>query len=157
MRSKLVLSFFICASVVAKADIISTNLIIWAKNGTKVAYALAEKPKVTFTETDLVIMTKGVEVSYPLESMARFTYEEDSETSVTELKAHDVSFKTNGESLLFPELKANSNVSVCNLNGTLVFQKTIMQNGEYVFPLSNLDAGVYLVKVNNLTYKIVKK
>ena len=62
-----------------------------------------------------------------------------------------------GESLLFPALKANSTVSVYSLNGTLVFKKTIHQNGEYAFPLSNLNAGVYMVNVNGLTYKIMKR
>ncbi len=154
----LLLSMIFCLCIVAKAEDNPTNLVVWAKDGTKVAYALTEKPKITFTETDLVITAKGVEVNYSLTNMARFTYEVDgATTSITDLKTGNVTLKINGEILLFPALKANSNVSVYSLNGTFVFQKTIMQNGEYAFPLSNLNAGVYLVKVNGLTYKIVKK
>ena len=72
-------------SMMAVANGPIANLVVWAKNGTKVAYALAEKPKVTFTETDLVITTNGVEVNYLLENMARFTYEKSSETGITDL------------------------------------------------------------------------
>ena len=144
-------------SLITKAEDNPINLVVWAKDGTKVAYALAEKPKVTFTETDLVITAKGVEVNYSLENMARFTYESNDESAIINLQTDESPFKFTGESLLFPALKANSTVSVYSLNGTLVFKKTIRQNGEYAFPLSNLNAGVYMVNVNGLTYKIMKR
>ena len=146
---------FTCLS--AMADEPKTQLVVWAKDGTKVAYALAEKPKVTFTETDLVIKAKGVEVNYSLVNMARFTYETNDETTIVNLQTEESLFKLTGESLLFPSLKANSTVSVYSLNGTQVLKKTIRQKGEYAFPLSNLSAGVYMVNVNGLTYTIVKR
>ncbi|MBQ4391703.1 MAG: T9SS type A sorting domain-containing protein [Prevotella sp.] len=132
-------------------------MVVWAKDGTKVAYALAEKPKVTFTETDLVIKTDGVEVNYSLENMARFTYEVNDETTIINLQTEESQFRLTRELLLFPSLKANSTVSVYSLNGIQIFRKTIHQKGEYAFPLSNLNAGVYMVNVNGLTYKIVKR
>lgn len=157
MKSKLLLSLLLGFSIFTKAENNPTNLVVWAKDGTKVAYALAEKPKVTFTETDLVITAKGVEVNYSLENMARFTYESNDESAIINLQTDESPFKLTGESLLFSALKANSTVSVYFLNGTLVFKKTVRQNGEYTFPLSNLNAGVYMVNVNGLTYKIMKR
>jgi len=151
----LVLLSYICLSAMANGP--KTQLVIWAKDGTQVAYALAEKPKVTFTETNLVITTNGMEVNYTLANMARFTYEYNTVTAITNLQTDESLFNFNGESLIFPALKANSTVSVYSLNGTLVFKKTVRQNGEYAFPLSNLNTGVYMVNVNGLTYKIAKK
>ena len=144
-------------SMMAVADEAINSLVVWAKDGTKVAYALADKPKVTFTGTDLVITSNGIEVNYALENMVRFTYEDFSQTGITNLKNGEISFKLNGEALLFPSLKANSTVSVYSANGTLVFKKTVSKDGEYSFPISNLKAGVYMVNVNGLTYKIVKR
>lgn len=134
-----------------------TQLIVWAKDGTKVAYLLSEKPKISFTETDLVITANDLEVNYALENMARFTYESNGNTAIRNLESDKALFKFEGESLLFPALKANSSIAIYALNGTLVLKKTIRQNGEYAFPLSNLNAGVYLVSVNGLIYKIVKR
>ena len=48
---------------------------VHSKDGSNVLYALEEKPKITFTDVDLIITTKGLEVSYPLKEMARLTYE----------------------------------------------------------------------------------
>lgn len=157
MKSKLLLSLLFAFNMLAKAENNLTHLIVWAKDGTKVAYALKEKPKVTFTEADLVITTNGVEVNYSLASMARFTYENNPSSSITNLETDKPYFKLEGDMLLFYDLKANSTVSVYSLNGTLMFSKTVQQNGEYAFSLSNLNTGIYLVTVNGLTYKILKK
>ena len=98
-----------------------------------------------------------MEVNYILDEMARFTYESNDESAIINLQTDETPFKLTGESLLFPALKANSTVSVYSLNGALVFKKTVRQNGEYAFPLSTLNVGVYMINVNGLTYKIVKR
>lgn len=157
MKTKLLTILLSLVYLSAMADEPKTHLVVWAKDGTKVAYALAEQPKITFTETDLVIKTNGIEVNYVLDKMARLTYESGEETAIRNLKSDEVFFKLDGESLLFPNLKANSTVSLHALNGALVFRRTIQADGVYSFPLSNLNAGVYIVTVNGLTYKIVKR
>lgn len=154
---KLLSILFLCFCVSAMAEDLKTHLVVWAKDGTKVAYALNEKPKVTFTETDLVITAKGVEVNYTLDNMARFTYETDNNSAIRDLQSDKVSFKLDGESLLFLNLSANSTISLHTLNGASVFSKTVSMAGEYSYPISNLNTGVYLVTVNGLTYKIVKR
>ena len=133
------------------------SLVVWAKDGSKVAFALSKKPKVIFTATDLQIRGKDIDVTYALDNMARFTYEKVDIDAIKDIKTEKVAFKFTGESLLFPALKANSTVWVYSLNGTLVFKKTVQAAGEYSFPISNLSTGVYFVSVNGLTYKIVKR
>ena len=154
-RILFVLLSLFCLS--AMADEPKTQLVVWAKDGTKVAYALAEKPKVTFTETDLVITANGMEVNYTLEDMSHFTYEDKVTTAVTDLRTGELFLKFDGESLLFPSLKVNSTVSIYSLGGALVFKKNVEHGGEYAFPLSGLAIGSYFVNVNGLTYKIVKR
>lgn len=134
-----------------------TNLVVWSKEGHKVAYALSETPKLTFTETDLVIETSRVTVNYNLDNLARFTYESDEEEAIHNLETGDNTFRFDGDMLLFPSLTAGSTVSIHSLSGALIIYKTIQTAGEYTFPLSHLDKGVYMVTVNGLTYKIVKK
>lgn len=157
MKKIILLMLLPLISIMAVADEPIDNLVVWAKDGTKVAYALAEKPKVTFTETDLVITSNGIEVNYVLENMARFTYEKSSSTRITNLENGETSFKLDGELLLFPSLKANSTIAIYSTNGTLVFKQTVRQNGEYAFSVSNLNTGVYIVNVNDLSYKIIKR
>lgn len=150
----LLLAFASVLTVAAKPII---NLAVYAKDGLKVWYALDEKPKITFTDTDLIITTKGVEVSYPLKDMARLIYENKEVTGIKKLHDDKVLFTLDGESIIFPCLKIKDIVSLYAINGTLIFKKNISTDGEYAFSLSDIAKGVYIVKVNSLTYKILKK
>ena len=89
-----------------------TKLIVWAKDGTKVTYVLNEKPLVTFTETDLVIHSNGIEMNYPLTSMARFTYEKGQNTGVRNINSIESHISFDGNLLCFHNLSMNSNVSL---------------------------------------------
>lgn len=156
MKRTILLALLPLTSMMAMANEPITQLVIWAKDGTKVAYALAEKPKLTFTESELVVKTDNIEVTYALEKMSRFTYESGSITGITDLRT-DTPFSLINEALVFPALPANSMVSVYSLNGSPVFKKTVRTAGEYAFPLSGLNTGIYLINVNGVTYKIIKK
>lgn len=148
----LLLSFF-CLSSIAEE---TTHVVVWAKDQSRVAYALDGNPKITFTETELVIESRGTKVNYPLESMDHLTYEAHP-SSIKDLRSDKELIRLEGESLLFPSLKANSTMSIYSTDGILVLRKNILQEGEYAFPLSLLPTGVYLVNVNGLTYKIVRR
>ena len=89
--------------------------------------------------------------------MARLTYENKEVTGIKKIHDDKVSFTHDGESIIFPCLKAKDIVSLYAINGTLIFTKNISTDGEYAFSLSDIEKGVYIVKVNSLTYKIMKK
>lgn len=148
---------FSCVCLSSFADEPTTELVIWSIDGTQVAYALVDKPKITFNETDLVISVNDIDIRYNLYYLERITYNNSTGIEKIDLKTDEPLFKLDGESLLFPSLKANSTVSIFSLSGSLVLRKTISCNGEYIFPLSNLNTGVYMVNVNGLTYKITKR
>ena len=50
-------------------------LVIQAKDGTKVAYALAEKPRLQFNDTELLVTTATLQVSYKRSDILRLTHE----------------------------------------------------------------------------------
>ena len=59
--------------------------------------------------------------------------------------------------LVISQMKANSTVNVYSMDGKLVSQLTAQRAGTYRLSLSSLPAGVYLVKADNITYKITKR
>lgn len=133
-----------------------TRLVVWSVDGSKTAYALTENPKITFSSDKLFIRTNTIEVSYDLDKTSQFTYEWGDETGITDLRT-DKPFTLEDEALVFPSMAANSTVSVYSLNGMLVFKKTVRKNVGYAFSLSNLNAGVYIVNVNGVSTKIIKR
>lgn len=150
----IIFTFFFCLSAIA--DKAKTQVVIWAKDGTKVAYALEDNPKITFTISELVIKANNVEVNYDLDKMLRFTYENEDFSNITDLKS-DEAFTFKNDALIFPTLPANSTIYIYSVNGTVIFNKKVQSTGKYAITLSNLNMGVYLVKVNGITHKILKR
>ena len=99
MQKLILFLFLLCFGLSLQAE---TNLVVWKKDGSKVAFALTEKPTVTFSETSLMINTTTVSVSYDLEDMAKFTYEDSAEEGIKNIENDkESSFKFDGEMLLF--------------------------------------------------------
>ena len=134
------------------------KLVVWEKGGAVVGnYELTYTPKVTFTETEMIITTSLADVYYyGLPNMWKLTYE-SVPTSVNNIMADNNAMLFNGDAIVFPALEAGSNIAVYAANGALVINKTVSSAGEYAFPISSLSQGVYMVNVNGKTYKIVKK
>lgn len=139
------------------ADNSKTQLYVWSKDGTKVAYSLSQNPKLTFTETEMVITGNNLEVIYPIAEMDRFAYKDEVTTLIFDLSTDERHLVMKEDYLLFPAIDCIREVSIYSLNGTKLLKKTLPAEGEYAYPFSNLSSGVYMVKVNGLTYKIVKK
>lgn len=151
----ILLLFFL--NVNAKATETFNNLVIWSKDGTKVSYALYERPKISFANENLVVNSNGIEVYYSLSKMLRFTYEKIPVSAISNIVEEESSFKIAKESMSFSSLKPNSKINIYKSNGILMFSKTIVKGGDYTFSLNNLPNDVYLINVNGLTNKIVKK
>lgn len=139
------------------ADGFST-LVVWAKDGSKVAYQLNDKPVLTFEEGDLVIKTKDITVNYALKQMQRFTFENNQNVANANLiSKEDIPFLMNTEYLLFPSLEKGSSIFIYSVQGQVVLKKTMTQAGDVSIPIDQLQSGVYFVQVNGITYKIMKK
>lgn len=138
------------------AQDIRYNLAVWAKDGTKVTYTLAENPNITFTKTDLIIKTNTVQVSYSLEQMLRITYEKIPTTDVVSLEENKP-FIFDGESLLFNVRDDRMKVSIASLDGKIVFSRSLEKANTLLVPLKSIGCGVFVVCVNGVTYKIAVK
>lgn len=132
-------------------------LTVWSKDGRETVFALADKPVVSFTETTLFIKTKGMEVSYPLKDMRKLSYDYDETVDVVDIQTDRRAVSLKGNTLVFRSLPLNSRIAVTASDGAVVLQRTITHQGSYSFSLSGMSAGVYLVSVNGLTYKVAKK
>ena len=135
-----------------------TTLVVWAKDGSKVAYLLENKPVLTFEEGNLVIKTKDITIHYVLKQMQRFTFENGQNVANTDLSSkEDIPFVMNTEYILFPSLEKGASILIYTVQGQVVVKKTMVQAGDVSVPISQLQSGIYFVQVNGITYKIMKK
>ena len=132
------------------------RLVVWMKNGERMLYDLEEQPKTTFANAELIITTNSVSASYPLSQVLRYTYEL-STSGVESVKENDIRISQKGNDLIFENLKPNTNISVYNMDGVLVSKKYSKAAQNVVVSLADHPVGVYLVKMSDVVYKIVKK
>lgn len=156
MKKLFLILFLIFFGLSMRAEI---KLVIWGKDGSQVAFALSEQPQLHFYEDNtMTVSSLSSEQKFTLSEIRKYTFEGLDDAGYRNLEDDRASsFKFDGELLLFPALKAGSTVTIYAVGGAVVMRKVIETAGDYSFPISHLDKGVYLVSVDGLTYKIVKK
>lgn len=155
---KIILSlllFFIAISTLANT--IYTNLVIWAKDGSKTLYAVEDTPKITFTGAEAFVITKDLRVTYKVDDLIRFTYEKSFATNTVKLHDNNYSFEITNNEIIFHALRCKDVFILRSLEGKLISKIIVSQNGTHAFSLSNLTTGVYIVQLNSLSYKIFKR
>lgn len=135
-----------------------THLTITAKDGTQIAFALQDKPQVTFVEDELYVLSLNMDVSYSLDNIAFFKYESrDISSNSINLQENGITYLLKNDYILFPALSKGTEVALYTIMGTMVFSTKTVQDGEYIIPISFLVPTVYVLKVNDLTCKMLKR
>ena len=132
-------------------------LVVETKDHVKTAYMLADKTQVRFAGTNLRVVSTKADVTYQLSDILRFTYETRSTTGISELRTTQAEVDYMDGQLVISGIKAGGSVNVYSLEGKLVKQLTAQHSGTYRFSLASLSKGVYIVKADNVTYKIMKR
>lgn len=145
--------------MIEEKNIANYSVLLWGTNGEVLAlYTSSMKPKVTFTESSLTVSSNNIEIEYfELYNFSKITYDDDTNVGISNIKLDSSKFKMDGDVLTFPELKRNSTVSIYTLNGTCLRRESHAEGGPCKLDISGIGSGVYLVKVNGLTFKIYKK
>ncbi len=146
--------FHLALDTIAKAE--QKMLVITATDGTQTKYLLEGMPRVNIEKPYLVISSGGASVSLPLEHLQHIHYEKatDEATAIEEIKMLDA--QDSRERIDFNNLPAGATASIYTTDGKLLYNLRRTQGRTLSLPLSSLQSGIYLVKVNDVTYKIQK-
>ena len=121
------------------------TLNIWQQTGEAVSYAFSEKPRITYTDTNLILTTTKVQVEFPLSSVRKFTCDDDMimiDDAIGTVRA---------------TLKDEGPLSIYTLGGVLVKTVPAETDGRHTYSLDALPVGVYVVKSTTTSYKVVKR
>ena len=149
-----VLLFTMNGSNLANAQ--TQQLVVWMDNGDKVLFDLEERPKTIFVANEIVITTDNISVKYPLSKVMRYTYVV-SPTSISNTQDEEIKISQRSNVLTFENLKQNTVINVYALDGTLLDTKNASHEKPVNISLANFPKGVYLIKVGETTYKIMKR
>lgn len=156
MKRKL-LAVLLLSSLTTMADEPKSQLVVWAKDGTKTYFDLAENPKTTFKDNDLVITSESMTISYPLDQVLRYTYELLTDGIENISREKTVLISQHGDTLTLENLKPGTTVSLYTVDGRLILTQKADASRSVTISLSSRSEGVYIVKANDLTCKMLKR
>lgn len=131
------LYFTMLLVVASMTSMAQSTLNVHKKSGGVVSYAFSEKPVVTYSGDILVLTTSKAEVQYPIADLSKFTFEDNG----TGIIPTTIVCKEAGETKVY------------DTAGMLV--KTIASDQPLL--IDDLKIGLYIIKNNKTTYKIIKK
>ena len=143
------------------SDMVVRNvLVVQTRGGGETTFLLVDKPEATFEGTKLRVHSEKADVSFDISDVLRFLYTKRSVVGIDDVEAdYDptaVDYQQDGM-LVISQLKAGAFVGIYAMDGKLVKQLNANHTGTYRLSLSSLPRGVYIVKADNITYKIMKR
>ena len=131
---------------------------VYEVGGNSVVYLLSAHPSVTFSGDELVLKTDDIEVAYPLTASAKFEFvEAPEEAAGIRSTQADPSFKITADEIVISHVCPNSAVSIYNLSGQVVKSGQANSEGRVIMNPLNLSKGTYIVKSEQVTFKIFIK
>ena len=134
------------------------HLVIEMNDTKKHSYSLEDNPVISFNNDILVIKTDKIELSYQISDIAKYYFtKEDTGISDVNGDVNNIHFNyTNTDFLLIEGIASEDNVNVYEINGRTCHVDIIRNNNSVTVELKPLPQGVYLVKVNNHSFKLIR-
>lgn len=160
LKNKLIqLSIFMLGIIMGPTAAIAEAkdaLVLITNDGHKTTYALSDEPTISFSENNLVIKSGRYELSFPLSSVKDISYQTVGSLEQIDM-THEPPFVVDDNILHFSGLGENTTVTIHSVDGRLIAKPKISSSGPYKIDLKEFIPGVYIVTVNNTSYKIIKE
>ena len=147
-----ILTFLMTVAFVVPLWAASYNMVcVNLSDGSTVKIVMTENLEIQFDNENLVASSDGSEVTVPKANILNFKHTYDAEAAVEDvLNDNGLTFE-NGM-LLFNGLPADAVISVYDLSGKLL--RRVNAEGDFSLSLDSLEKGIYIVNVNNVSYKV---
>ena len=136
--------------------------VAWLNDGSRTAYALGQHPVVTYTNGELLLSTQHEQVAYTAGDVRKFTFSAsdiscDAPTSVTSPLEQGQQFSLQQGNVHFSSCRAGSPISLYTLDGKLLQTVAADADGNARLATGSYPAGVYIIKTETITHKIIKR
>lgn len=133
------------------------QLIVKTIDGNSQTIALSTQPRITIKDGSLIISTNGTEISFPLQSVDKYSFSETGDSGIKQVDKQDTPFRLDNDRIIFNQSESSRTVMFYSVSGMLLKSFTIEPGPGGYFDISMLSPGIYMVRVNDITFKIAKK
>lgn len=135
-----------------------THVILCLNSGEQITFVLYNQPKIVNEAEMIKVIEYGFTSEYPLTDVHKFMMGSDQTTGIAGIvNETDGDIKKEAGTIILSGFKAGAPVIVSNMNGMVVYESEIEDNGSLSLSTSQYAEGVYIVKVQNKTFKFGKR
>ena len=147
---------------VTAGDVEPTHFILCLNGGKQVAFLLEHTPKVVNGEGVVTVIDEDVTIEYAIGEVHKYMMGVDSTTDgISNItgsdrnKTGEIDYRSGD--VMMSGFDAGTPVKVFDTDGVLLSARTINSDGGMVLEMSQYPAGIYIVKVQNKTFKFIKR
>jgi len=134
-----------------------SHLIIQFQDGDLIQYALNEKPEISFADDNMEIQTNSATFSYPIYKINQLFYGSVGGSDVEEVYTHKPLCYINEDYIVISGIDKDYVVNIYNTNGIHVKSYRKNMTDDLYIPISDFTIGVYIIKTNDISFKIAIK
>ncbi len=139
------------------SSIAQRNITIQYSDDDEITYSISQNSKLTFSNNDIIISQPSGEIySFAIDNIRKIYF--PSGNSLSEiLPDNNIKLYPNPSSnnISLSNINSKTSISIYNIQGELVLYEIIYQDKS--INISNLSNGIYIVKVGNKEFKLVKE
>lgn len=139
----------------------STGSVVVLKqtNGDTSVYSFSDSPQIRYADNKVKLTTSKTSVELEADNVDRIylSQGEKDDLSVEALEADVVRYFIADGQLVVSGLEAGAVVSVYTVDGTLLVSRSAGTDGKVSLALPKSQNGIFVVKANNQTFKIIVK
>lgn len=157
MKKHRTLLLFLFMTLISFSVIAQKNITIQYRDNQEITYSLNHNSKLTFTDNELIILQPSGNIYYFDIENIRKIYFSNSNSLYDIASQKNINLYPNPSSgrISISNIKSKTLISIYNMKGELVMSEIIYHDKS--INISNLSNGLYIVKVGNKEFKVVKE
>ena len=132
-------------------------VVVETTGGERMDYLLSDLPRITQSADVVTLTTTNTTVELSAESISKVYLAAGSPTAVQEVKSPVGDVQLKESQLFLSGYQSGGRVSLYHADGQLLQHKSVSDDGTLTLSLEQLPSGIYIVKTNHQSIKIIKK
>lgn len=155
-KTYLLFSVLLCTAGL-RAQTSDDCVVVETAGGERMEFVLNEFPRITQARNRVTMQTISSKVEFEVSQISKMTIQEKETSAIDEITAHDNNIRLSDGYIILSGYKPGERITLYRSDGTLLWQQSVAEGGRMLVPLGQQSTGVYIVKANGQSVKIIKK
>lgn len=136
----------------------SDNCVVVETIGSEqMEYVLNDYPRITQARNHVTLLTLNTKVELEASQISKIYIKENESTAIDEATTQDSHFRMSDGYIILSGYNPGERIALYRTDGTQLWQQSVAQDGRLLVPLGQQSTGVYIIKTNKQSVKIIKK